>query len=1032
MLKNARTVNYLLLTAALCSSGAISAADVVAPRVDMTQQQKSVKGTVTDATGPVIGASIIVKGTTNGTVTDFDGNFELPEVNKGDVIQISYIGYQTQEIKYTGQPSLQVKLVEDSQNLEEVVVVGYGVQKKVNMTGSVSQVDSKALESRPIQNVSSGLQGMMPGVQVTSGQGRPGQDGATIRVRGVGTLNTADPYILVDGIETGTMNSVDPNDIESISVLKDAASAAIYGSKASNGVILITTKRGKTGKARISYNGYVGIQRPTETIDRLSSYDYARLFNQSLVAEGLNPRFSDDDLKKFKDGSSPYTHPNTDWYNEAYQTGVQHSHNVSVSGGTEDVKYMGSVGYLHQTGVLPNSERQQFNGRTNLDMKLNSRLTVRLNLAYIKNDYSDPNSSYAGGSSDQILRQLNRIAPWIVSRYEDGTWGTISDGSPIAWLDVNQTVDRKNQNFSGTLAADYKIIDGLVATVTGSYVNNQQHYRAFQKFIQYNPNKKTEPNKLNENYYGWHRASFDALLNYDKSFGQHNLKAMAGWHTEKFDYSENTMERKNFPTNDLTDMNAGDASTQKNNGYNRELAMVSWFGRVNYDFAGKYLLEGNIRSDASSRFADGHRWGYFPSFSAAWRLSEENFMEDAREWLNSFKLRASWGLLGNQDALSDYYPWMNTYSLNANYPLGGSLQTGYYQASYKLNTISWEKARTWGVGFDATINNKINVTLDYYDRRTTGIIMDVPVPQEFGLGAYKDNVGEMANRGVEALISYNNKWNDWSFGVTANMAYNKNEILDLGSEDANEEGMSDPNNGNMRREVGRALSTYYAYKTNGFFSSDAEAQAWMDKYAGQPGYPFGNRKFKGGDLIYQDTDGDGKITSNDRTFIGSTNPKVTFGLTLNAGYKGFDLSMVFSGAAGVRRLINQEATGYFLGDDSHPATVWLDAWTPENQNAKMPRVAYNTTSPSLSSNVMSDFWIQNASYLRMKNLQFGYTLPKKVLSSVGIQNVRFYYSVENLFTIHNMLINVDPEIPSERASNFPLTQTHAFGVNVTF
>lgn len=1032
MLKNARTVNYLLLTAALCSSGAIYAADVVAPRVDMTQQQKSVKGTVTDATGPVIGASIIVKGTTNGTVTDFDGNFELPEVNKGDVIQISYIGYQTHEIKYTGQPSLQVKLVEDSQNLEEVVVVGYGVQKKVNMTGSVSQVDSKALESRPIQNVSSGLQGMMPGVQVTSGQGRPGQDGATIRVRGVGTLNTADPYILVDGIETGTMNSVDPNDIESISVLKDAASAAIYGSKASNGVILITTKRGKTGKARISYNGYVGIQRPTETIDRLSSYDYARLFNQSLVAEGLNPRFSDDDLKKFKDGSSPYTHPNTDWYNEAYQTGVQHSHNVSVSGGTEDVKYMGSVGYLHQTGVLPNSERQQFNGRTNLDMKLNSRLTVRLNLAYIKNDYSDPNSSYAGGSSDQILRQLNRIAPWIVSRYEDGTWGTISDGSPIAWLDVNQTVDRKNQNFSGTLAADYKIIDGLVATVTGSYVNNQQHYRAFQKFIQYNPNKKTEPNKLNENYYGWHRASFDALLNYDKSFGQHNLKAMAGWHTEKFDYSENTMERKNFPTNDLTDMNAGDASTQKNNGYNRELAMVSWFGRVNYDFAGKYLLEGNIRSDASSRFADGHRWGYFPSFSAAWRLSEENFMEDAREWLNSFKLRASWGLLGNQDALSDYYPWMNTYSLNANYPLGGSLQTGYYQASYKLNTISWEKARTWGVGFDATINNKINVTLDYYDRRTTGIIMDVPVPQEFGLGAYKDNVGEMANRGVEALISYNNKWNDWSFGVTANMAYNKNEILDLGSEGANEEGMSDPNNGNMRREVGRALSTYYAYKTNGFFSSDAEAQAWMDKYAGQPGYPFGNRKFKGGDLIYQDTDGDGKITAKDRTFIGSTNPKVTFGLTLNAGYKGFDLSMVFSGAAGVRRLINQEATGYFLGDDSHPATVWLDAWTPENLNAKMPRVAYNTTSPSLSSNVMSDFWIQNASYLRMKNLQFGYTLPKKVLSSVGIQNVRFYYSVENLFTIHNMLINVDPEIPSERASNFPLTQTHAFGVNVTF
>ena len=603
------------------------------------------------------------------------------------------------------------------------------------------------------------------------------------------------------------MNSVDPNDIESISVLKDAASAAIYGSKASNGVILITTKRGKTGKPRISYNGYVGAQKATELVDRMSSYDYARLYNQSLVDNGLNARFSDDDLQKFKDGSSPYTHPNTNWYDEAYQTGVQHSHNVSVSGGTEDVKYMGSVGYLNQTGILPNAERQQFNGRTNLDMKLNSRLTVRLNLAYIKNDYSDPNSSYAGGSSDQIIRQLNRMAPWIVNRYEDGTYGTISDGNPIAWLDADQTVDRKNQNFSGTLAADYKIIDGLVATVTGSYVNNQQHYRAFQKYIKYNANKETEPNKLNENYYGWHRATFDALLNYDKSFGQHNLKAMAGWHTEKYDYTENTMERKNFPTNDLDDMNAGDAATQKNTGYTRSLAMISWFGRVNYDYAGKYLLEANIRSDASSRFADGHRWGYFPSFSGAWRLSEEGFMENAKDWLSNLKLRASWGLLGNQDALSDYYPWMSTYNVDASYPLGGTLQSGYYQKSYKLSTITWEKARTWGLGLDATINNKINFTFDYYDRKTTGIIMDVPVPNEFGLDAYKDNVGSMVNRGVELILSYNNQWGDWSFGATANMAYNKNKILDLGGV----ESMVDPNNENKRRILGERLNSYYAY-----------------------------------------------------------------------------------------------------------------------------------------------------------------------------------------------------------------------------
>ena len=993
------------------------------------QSTITVSGTVTDDSGfEVIGATVIVSGdATRGTVTDIDGKYSLANVPANGSLEFSYVGMKTEIIPVNGRTTIDLVMSADTELLEEVVVVGYGTQKKVNMTGAVAQIDSKVLESRPVQNVSSALQGLMPGVMVTSGQGRPGQDGATIRVRGVGTLNTADPYILVDGVETGTMNSVDPNDIESISVLKDAASAAIYGSKASNGVILITTKRGKTGKPRITYNGYVGLQSPTEMIERMGSYNYARLYNQSLVDAGYNPRFSDDQIQKFKDGTDP-NYPNTDWYKEAYQTGVQHTHNVNVSGGTDDVKYMGSVGYLDQVGILPNATRQQFNGRTNLDMKLNSRLNVKLNLAYIKNDYADPTSSYAGGSSDQIIRQLNRIAPWIVSRYDDGTWGTISDGSPIAWLDVNQTVSRDNQNFSGTLSADYKIVDGLVATVTGSYVGNTQHYRDFQKYIRYNANKETEPNHLDERHYNWDRTNFDALLNYDKQFGLHGFKALAGWHAEKYNYNYNRSYRKDFPSNDLTDMSAGDAASQQNWGNTRELAMLSWFGRVNYDFAGKYLFEANIRSDASSRFAKDQRWGYFPSFSGAWRMSEEDFMAGANDWLDNLKLRASWGLLGNQDALDDFYPWMNTYNLGALYPFGGSLNSGYYQSSYKLSTISWEKARTWGIGLDATIDSKINLSLDYYDRKTTGIIMDVPVPQEFGLGAYKDNVGAMVNRGVEVMLGYNNRWGDWTFNITGNAAYNINELLDLGGPGT----MTDPNNGNKRRVVGERLNSFYAYEAKGFFDSDAAAQEWMDKYSGKPGYPFGNMKFRGGDLIYQDTNGDGVITSDDRKLIGSSDPAFTYGVNLNAGYKNFDISMIFTGAAGVYRLINQEVTGYFNGDDSHPASAWLDAWTPDNKNAKMPRVAYSTTSPSISSNVMSTFWIQNASYLRMKNLQLGYTLPKSVLKSVGIENVRVYYSAENIFTLHNMLVNVDPEISSERASSFPLTQTHAIGLNVSF
>ena len=1026
MLKIARPVSLVLLSMTLCSGGMWAADVTTAPKVGVAQQQATLKGTVTDALGPVPGASVIVKGTTNGMVTDMDGNFVLTDLKNGDIIQVSFIGYVTQEITYTGQTSLTIQLAEDTQKLEEVVVVGYGTQKKANMTGAVAQVDSKVLESRPVQNVSTALQGTMPGVTITAGEGRPGQDGGTIRVRGVGTLNNANPYILVDGIETSTMNEVDPNDIESISVLKDAASAAIYGSKASNGVILITTKRGKTGKARISYNGNVGFANPTMMVDRMSSYDYARLLNQAMVGNGMSARFSDEDLQKFRDGTDP-NYPNTDWYDLAYRTAVQHSHNVNVSGGTEDVKYMGSVGYLSQDGILKNSDRQQFSGRTNLDVKLTKKLTARLNLAYIKNDYADPNPSYHGGTnSDQLIRQLNRMAPWIVARYPDGTWGTVSDGSPIAWLDMNQLIETKTQNFSGVLSLDYDIIDGLKATVTGAYVSDELHRRAFQKDYMYNASFASQQSQLDERFESWNRATFDALLNYDKQFGDHGLKALAGWHVEDYNYSLNTMQRKNFSNNDLDDMNAGDAATQLNTGYRRDLAMVSWFARVNYDYQGKYLLEGNIRADASSRFADGNRWGYFPSFSAAWRMSEEGFMEGTRDWLNNLKIRGSWGLLGNQDALDDYYPWMNTYNLDATYPFGGALNSGYYQQSYKLSTISWEKARTWGLGLDATINNKINVTIDYYDRKTTGIIMDVSVPQEFGLDPYKDNVGEMLNRGVEVILSYNNKWGDWSFGATANFAYNKNELLDLGGV----ESMADPNNSNKYRKVGERINSYYMYQTDGFFNSDEEAQAWMDQYAGQDGYPFGTAQFKGGDVKVIDVNGDGKITADDRDFCGSSDPSWTYGLNLNVGWKGFDLSMMFTGAAGGHIYLTDDGIGYFKGDDSHPASVWLDAWTPDNLDAKMPRVAYDKTSPSL--NYVTDLFLQNTSYLRMKNLQFGYTFHQDWLKRLGVQNLRVYYSAENLFTIHNMLINFDPETTVERGSNYPLSSTHSFGVNLTF
>ena len=1031
MLKRLQSVSMVLFLGTLFS-GTISTATASGANSFATTQQAGIcKGLVKDATGEsVIGASVVVKGTTNGTITDFDGNFSLDGIKKGDVIVISYVGYQTQEIKWNGSP-LNVILKEDSKTLSEVVVVGYGTQKKANLSGSVAMVDSKELENRPIQNVSSGLQGLMPGVAITGTNGAPGQDAGKIRVRGIGTLNEAGPYILVDGIETGTLSAVDPNDIESISVLKDAASAAIYGSKAANGVVLITTKRGKTGQTKISYSGYLSFQNATNMIERMGSYEYASLLNQALEAEGMSKRFNDTELQKFKDGNDPL-YPDTDWYDLAYKTGVQHRHNVNINGGSENVKYMASLGYLNQTGILPNAGREQFNARTNLDMKINKRLSARMNLSFIKNDYSDASSAYYGGSSDQIIRQLNLIAPWIVARYDDGTWGTISDGSPIAWLDSGMKVNRDNYNFSGMAAVDYEIFDGLKLTLQGAYVNNLQNYNYFQKYIKYNENKESDPSQLDERFYKWDRTNYDALLNYNKNFGKHNIKGLLGWHTEKYNYKYQKAVRKKFPNNELTDMNAGDASTQSNEGYTAELAMISWFARINYDFAGKYLLEANIRADASSRFAEGHRWGYFPSFSGAWRISEEAFMESAKDsWLSGLKIRASWGQLGNQDALSgsnnDYYPALNTYNLDSKYAFGGSLNSGYYQRKYRLETISWEKASTWGVGVDFTLFNQLNGSLDYYNRKTTGIIMDVTVPKEFALDAYKDNVGSMRNSGIEINLSYNTKIGQVDFGIAGNFSYNKNEILDLGGGDPNK--YLDATNGySQRNKVGEAMNSYYIYRADGFFNSQEEADAYTAKY----GNPFG-KTFKAGDLRYVDTNKDGKLTADDREYCGSSDPKIIYGFNINAGWKGIDLSLMFNGAAGVKRLFDgYEVYGNFSGDAAHPATIWRDAWTPDNHDASMPRIFYDTNSASSSRSVQSDFWLQDTSYLRLKNLQLGYTLPKGWLNSVGVENIRIYYSVENLLTFDKMKINIDPESTSQRLSSYPLLRTHAFGVNVTF
>lgn len=984
-----------------------------------TPETHKLSGTITDANGePIIGASVQVKGTTNGTISDYDGNFML-NAPDNSTLEISFIGFKTVQLKAKAGQALSVVLKEDTEMLDEVVVVGYGSQKKVNLTGSVSTISNKELQGRPITSMSTAIQGMMPGVTVTSSDGQPGADGASIRVRGQGTLNNADPCILVDGVEEGSINQLDPNDIESISVLKDAAAAAIYGSKASNGVILITTKRGSEGKPTVSYNASVGFQSPTARVERMNSYDAARYYNMALENSGKAIRFSDEDLELFKNGTDPYGHANTDWYDLAYNSGFVHKHNLSVSGGSKNVRYMNSLGFLGQDGVLRNSGRKQFNVRSNVDIKVSDKIELRSNLSYTNNYWWEPNNSRYGDGPGQIINLVNTLAPWMPYKYEDGSYSSNSDGNPIAWLDINERCLHKGQHFTTVMAADYKILDELKLTAQGAYTMNLSDYKAFMKDIQLNDNVYQGPNKLSESMSLSNRMSFDAFLNYDKTFGRHHLKGLAGYRVEKYNYKTLGATRTGFPTNDLTDMNAGEAATQTNNGYSRELALMSYFGRINYDYMGKYLLEVNFRADASSRFNKENRWGYFPGISAGWRISEESFMEGTKDWLQSLKLRVSWGQLGNQEAIDDYYPALSTYSIGKNFVFDGVVNTGICQVGYKQADITWETTTTTGVGIDMSFLDHFNVSLDYYYRKTTDMLMDVQVPATFGFGAYMANIGSMENEGVELTASWQQSFGDWNIGVTGNLAYNRNEILNLGQVD---EMISDY----YINRVGSPYNSYYTYVVDGIFRSDEEAAAYQEKY----GNPF-NSDFKAGDFKFRDVDGNGQLTSNDKDLVGTNQPKLTYGLNLSLSWKNIDFNVMGQGVTGTRRYFTEQVVGDFKGDVSHPSTAWFDAWSEDNPNGSFPRPTEGSSSPNHQS-TRSSFWCFDTDYFRVKNLQIGYTFPANWLQKAGISRARLYYSAENLLTFDSMPVDIDPESGNGSVRTFPNLTTHSIGINLTF
>lgn len=974
------------------------------------QSGKTVKGVVTDETGlSVIGANVFVEGTSLGTITDMDGNFslEVPSVNA--VLVVSYIGYVEQRLPVKNRKNWSIVLKEDAQNLDEVVVVGYGTQRKGNIATSVSTVRAEMLQNRPVQTVGEALQGQIPGLSVTS-KGAPGES-PSLQLRGSSVLksdNSTAPLVLVDGVPAD-FNFLNPEDIESINVLKDAASAAIYGSRAANGVLLITTKRGKMGKPTFRYNGSVGVNTPMYMPKSISSVEYARIMNEAESNMGRAPLYSDDDIAQFASGADPNRYPNTDWLDLVIQNSVTTRHTLETSGGTEKIKYLVSAGVDHQTGVFPNTQQNVFNVRSSTDISITKKFGISFDLRYQLRDMKALNNQ------EDIYKQIIGSDPTMVAYYTDGTYGYNSGffTNPLVALYEGGEKLTNRHEASGIFKLDYEIIEGLkftgIANVKYTFKNEESRNRKmfYTNFFTQDVFEKGENSFSDRRDYNAY-YNLQALLSYKKSFGVHNLDILAGYQQESQNSDWLKGARSGYPTDIVWELNPGPKDNWSNDGNGEHWALASFIGRINYDYDNKYILSLSMRSDASSRFAKGSRWSTFPSVAAAWRISQESFMEGTREFLDDLKIRASWGQTGSATGLG-LYP---SYTLIST---SGMILNNTYQQIASLKTIgnpdlTWEHSDMLNLGLDVKmLNSRLNFTGEYYVKNTKDILLAMPVPLEYGFGKPNVNVGQVRNKGWELSLGWNDRINDFGYSISGNLSDNRNEVIDLGD--------TGPWKGaNTYTDVGLPFNSIYGYESMGLFQSDEEVA----------GAPFQNSNTAAGDVRYKNQNGDEKIDANDRVVLGDPNPHFLYGLNLAFDYKNFDLSMFFQGIGKKDRIIQDNFVRPF--DDSSIFEHHLDYWRPDNTVATYPRVL--NKDDGAHNYQQSDFWMINAGYLRMKNLQLGYTIPRELLRSAGFDRIRLYFSANNLFTISDFVPGMDPE--SAKSVSYPFARTYSFGLNVQF
>lgn len=1020
--------------------------------------QNMVTGVVSDVSGNELpGVSVVIKGTTTGVSTDINGRYSINASSQNTLV-FTYIGMNKQEVKVGGRNTINVTLQEDVANLSEVVVVGYGTQKKVHLTGSIATVSQTDMLKTTASNISQTLVGKLPGLITQQSLGGPGSDNVTLLVRGYSSYKGSSPLVLVDGVER-EMWRVDPNDVESVTILKDAASCAVYGMKGANGVILVTTKRGQEGKTTINYKGSVTLSHATTLPKFMNGTQYMQYYNKALELDGEKPYFTDEEIAATYNGDPSDGLENTDWMEDIYKTTFMHQHSLSVNGGNERTKYFVSGGFLSQDGIIKGHNNQRGNLRSNIDIKATKDISVQLNVAARVQDYYQPGAySYSNQQAFNIFHQMMYSLPFVPKEYQ----GYPTSGYRNATSAANPIYGSANSGFnksrtmrletSANVEYSFPFIKGLKASMFVSWDWQDADSKTFAHsydVMAYTFNRyDSDPGKRgyslvksanlvkDGNLFVGNQKSQQVVLrpsiSYSNSFGLHDVGALFLYEQNQGKSSMLNATRMGFDLFDLPELAFGSSATATNSGSSGKTAYAGYVGRLNYAYDKKYLLEASFRYDGSYLFDKDHRWGFFPSVSLGWIASEESFFKELFPKIDYFKIRGSIGILGNDNV--DPFLYRKTYKSSANSVAFGTIPTSqttlYNSVSYPMKELTWEKTRTMNLGFDMNVwNGLLGVEFDVFYKYTYDILDDITSIYPYSLGGHyptRINTGTFDDRGFELVLKHRNQVGNFHYSVNANLSYAHNRILSKTQSD---------NILPWQNVLGSSVGAIWGLRAIGLYQTQEEIDNAPKPISSTP---------RLGDIRYEDINGDGKITVDDQVKIArNSRPEMMFALMADAAYKGFDLSVQFQGGALCDKMLQwkwydlNNATDmtpltepWYANFDNAPLYLVENSWRPDNTNAEYPRLSVTKTS-RLNNAQISDFWKRNGAYLRLKNITLGYTLPKSWTNKMGISNLRVFANGTNLLTFTQFKY-LDPESTNVVTGYYPQQRTFSFGLDVSF